>query len=58
MNGKTIVHTIRVALYQVVWQGNERKKIFRDDHEKNVFPGLLNGGLKTDGIILLAGSVV
>ncbi|MBM4054330.1 MAG: hypothetical protein FJ264_06610 [Planctomycetes bacterium] len=40
------------ALYHVTCRGNERKAIFRDDHDKNVFLELLNDGLKTYHIIL------
>ena len=40
------------ALYHVTCRGNERKAIFRDDHDKSMFLGLLNDGLKTYNIIL------
>ena len=40
------------ALYHVTCRGNERRTIFRDDHDKNVFLELLNDGLKTYTIIL------
>jgi len=40
------------ALYHVTCRGNERKAIFRDDHDKNLFLELLNDGLKTYHIIL------
>ena len=40
------------ALYHVTCRGNERKAIFRDDHDKNLFLELLNDGLKTYNIIL------
>ncbi|OOP55479.1 MAG: hypothetical protein AYP45_14635 [Candidatus Brocadia carolinensis] len=35
------------ALYHVTCRGNERKAIFRDDHDKSLFLELLNDGLKT-----------
>ncbi|MFO0795694.1 MAG: transposase [Candidatus Brocadiaceae bacterium] len=40
------------ALYHVTCRGNERKAIFKDDYDKNVFLELLNDGLKTYHIIL------
>ncbi len=40
------------ALYHVTCRGNERKAIFRDDHDKNVFLELLNDGQKTYCIVL------
>src|SRR5574337_642929 len=40
------------ALYHVTCRGNERKAIFRDDHDKNVFLELLNDGIETYHIIL------
>ncbi|MCF6153696.1 MAG: hypothetical protein E3K36_00275 [Candidatus Brocadia sp.] len=40
------------ALYHVTCRGNERKAIFRDDHDKNLFLELLNDGLKTYHVIL------
>ncbi|UJS17512.1 MAG: transposase [Candidatus Jettenia sp.] len=40
------------ALYHVTCRGNERKAIFKDDHDKNVFLELLHDGLKTYTIIL------
>jgi REP element-mobilizing transposase RayT len=40
------------ALYHVTCRGNERKAIFKDDYDKNVFLELLNDGLKTYNIIL------
>ncbi|WKZ14642.1 MAG: hypothetical protein QY317_12110 [Candidatus Jettenia caeni] len=39
------------ALYHVTCRGNERKAIFKDDHDKNVFLELLRDGLKTYTII-------
>jgi len=40
------------ALYHVTCRGNERKAIFKDDHDRNVFLELLNDGSKTYNIIL------
>ncbi len=40
------------ALYHVTCRGNERKAIFKDDQDKNVFLELLNDGLNTYNIIL------
>ena len=40
------------ALYHVTCRGNERKEIFKDNHDKSVFLELLNDGLKPYNIIL------
>lgn len=40
------------ALYHVTCRGNERKAIFKDDQDRNVFLELLNDGLNTYNIIL------
>ncbi|GAN34720.1 MAG: hypothetical protein DYG83_16565 [Candidatus Brocadia sp. AMX2] len=40
------------ALYHVTCRGNERKAIFRDDHDRNVFLELLSDGVKTYNINL------
>jgi len=40
------------ALYHVTCRGNERKAIFRGNHDKKVFLELLSDGLKTYHIIL------
>ncbi len=40
------------ALYHVTCRGNERKAIFKNDQDKNVFLKLLNDGLNTYNIIL------
>ncbi|WP_347275324.1 transposase [Candidatus Kuenenia sp.] len=55
-NNAVLARLLRIqyedALYNVTCRGNERKSIFRDDHDKDVFLELLNDGLKTYNIIL------
>lgn len=40
------------AVYHMTCRGNERKTIFKDDQDKNVFLELLSDGVKTYNIIL------